>query len=154
MNREDRHMQETPADDGDRAAAGAVQPGNGADIAAGGTSDARRQILKAAAVGAPLILTFRASSAWAVSAGCLVEPGTLEIPGSIIRVDENGNPIPAQNPTPEQPYETIFVTQDPFGSAEDRIVDAGVDSDRLRALVYNQNIGETCVMSIVNGTAA
>lgn len=153
MNREDRHMQKTPADGGSDEIAAVVQPEGGADVT-GDTSEARRQILKAAAVGAPLILTFRASSAWAVSAGCLVEPGNLEIPGAIIRVDENGNPIPAQNPTPEEPYETIFVTQDPFGAASDRVVDATVDTDRLRALVYNQNIGETCVMSILNGTAA
>lgn len=153
MNGEDRHMQETSAGGGDHEAAGAARSGNGAERAPEGTSEARRQILKAAAVGAPLILTFRASSAWAVSAGCLVEPGTLDIPGAIVRVDEDGNPIPAQNPTPEQPYETIFVTQDPFGSAEDRIVDASTDTDRLRALVYNQNIGDTCVMSIMNGAA-
>lgn len=112
--------------------------------------EARRRLLKTGAVGAPLILTFRSTSAWAVSAGCLVEPGTLEIPGPIVLVDENGNPVPAQNPTPEQPYETIFVTQDPFGSETDRIVDASVDPQRLRALVYNQNIGESCAMSIMN----
>lgn len=112
--------------------------------------ESRRRLLKAGAVGAPLILTFRSTSAWAVSAGCLVEPGTLDIPGPIIRVDENGNPIPAQNPTPEEPYETIFVTQDPFGSETDRIVDASVDPERLRALVYNQNIGQSCAMSILN----
>lgn len=146
MNREDRHMQETPAGGGEHQSAAAAPEAR--------TDDARRQILKAAAVGAPLILTFRASSAWAVSAGCLVEPGDREIPGAIIRVDEEGNPIPAQNPTPEEPYETIFVTQDPFGSAEDRVVDGSVDTDRLRALVYNNNIGETCVMSILTGTTA
>lgn len=112
--------------------------------------ESRRRLLKAGAVGAPLILTFRSTSAWAVSAGCLVEPGTLDIPGAIPLVDENGNPVPAQNPTPEQPYETIYVTQDPFGEGDDRIVDATDDPQRLRALVYNQNIGASCVMSIMN----
>lgn len=108
----------------------------------------RRNLLKAGAIGVPLVLTFRSTSAWAVSAGCRVEPGTLEIPGNIVRVDQDGNPIPAQNPTPQQPYETIFVTQDPFGTDTDRLVDATVDLDRLRALVYNQNIGASCVASI------
>lgn len=126
---------------------GMVPPSPGADDQ---RCEARRRLLKAGAVGAPLILTFRSTSAWAVSAGCLVEPGTLAIPGPIPLVDENGNPVPAQNPIPDQPYETIYVTQDPFGSETDRIVDSSVDPERLRSLVYNQNIGQSCAMSIMN----
>jgi len=100
----------------------------------------RRNLLKAGAVGAPLILTFRSTSAWAVSAGCLIQPGDQPIPGSIIAVDENFQPIPDG-----EGYETIFITQD-----VNDIADGAIDRDRLRALVYNNNIGITCLQSITD----
>jgi len=100
----------------------------------------RRNLLKAGAVGAPLILTFRSTSAWAVSAGCLIQPGDQPIPGSITAVDENFQPIPDGDG-----YETIFITQD-----VNDIADGSVDRDRLRALVYNNNIGITCLQSITD----
>lgn len=112
----------------------------------------RRRLLVAGAIGAPLVLTFRSTSAWAISAGCIVKTGTHPIPGSIVRVDENLQPIPKiGGPTgPEwyQQYELITVTQDPNGSAASRIADKTTDLDRLRALVFNQNIGITCLQSI------
>lgn len=112
----------------------------------------RRRLLVAGAVGAPLVLTFRSTSAWAVSAGCIVKAGTHPIPGAIIRVDENFQPIPkiggATGPEWDQQYELIMVSQDPSGSADMRIADGNTDIDRLRALVYNQNIGMTCLQSI------
>lgn len=112
----------------------------------------RRRLLVAGAVGAPLVLTFRSTSAWAISAGCIVKTGTHPIPGSIVRVDENLQPIPkiggATGPEWYQQYELITVTQDPNGSAASRIADKTTDLDRLRALVFNQNIGITCLQSI------
>lgn len=101
----------------------------------------RRNLLKAGAVGAPLILTFRSTSAWAVSAGCLIQPGDQQVPGSITAVDENFQPIPDGN----DGYETIFITQD-----VNDVADGTVDRDRLRALVYNNNIGMTCLQSITD----
>lgn len=102
----------------------------------------RRNLLKAGAVGAPLILTFRSTSAWALSAGCLIQVGDEPIPGAITAVDENFQPIPDG----DGGYETIFVTQN-----VNDLADAGVDRNRLRALVYNNNIGITCLQSITNG---
>lgn len=161
----------------------------------------RRRILRMGAVGAPVVLTFRGTSAWAVSAGCLVKEGMHPIPGQIIRVDENFQPIPkaglagmSESGMSEpgvcgnngyqygndgknkdkgnagcnndygnsgntgnnsglawyEQYETVFVTQDPFGAAKDRVVDRTTDIDGLRALVYNGNIGMTCLASIQN----
>lgn len=101
----------------------------------------RRNLLKTGAVGAPLVLTFKSSSAWAVSAGCLVQNGDLPIPGEIIAVDENFEPIPDGN----DGYQTIFISE----SVND-IADGSLDRDRLRALVYNTNIGITCLQSITD----
>lgn len=155
----------------------------------------RRRILRAGLIGAPVVLTFRGTSAWAVSAGCLVKEGTHPIPGQIIRVDENFQPIPKPGVDVGQSnnnqncgnngnhygnggknkdkgnatcngngngnnnnsnsnlawydqYETVFVTQDPFGAAADRVADRNTDINGLRALVYNGNIGITCLASI------
>ncbi|RMF08806.1 MAG: hypothetical protein D6763_09195 [Alphaproteobacteria bacterium] len=101
----------------------------------------RRSLLKAGAVGAPLALTFKSSSAWAVSAGCLIQNGDLAIPGEIVAVDENFQPIP----NGDDGYQTIFVSQSP-----NDIADGKIDRDRLRALVYNNNIGMTCLQSITD----
>ncbi|MDA5193620.1 hypothetical protein [Govanella unica] len=165
--------------------------------------DMRRRLLRLGAVGAPVVLTFRSTSAWALSSGCLVKDGTLPIPGQLIRVDENFQPIPkagitaagnngnsgncGNNGNPNgnngngkgkgntngngnngnngscgnngngpgsselawyDQYETVFVTQDPHGSAGDRVADRNTDINGLRALVYNGNIGTTCLQSI------
>lgn len=113
----------------------------------------RRRLLVTGAIAAPVILTFRSTSAWAVSAGCLVQNGTLPIPGAIIRVDENLVPIPkiggATGDEWYEQYEVIQVLQDPGGAGNQRVVNGSTDIDRLRALVFNQNIGATCLQSIV-----
>ncbi len=101
----------------------------------------RRNLLKAGAVAAPLILTFRSSSAWAISAGCLIQQGNLPIPGEITAVDENFQPISDGN----NGYQTINITQ-----SVNEVADGSVDRDSLRALVYNTNIGMTCLQSITN----
>lgn len=112
--------------------------------------ETRRRLLKIGAVGAPLILTFRSTSAWAVSAGCLIQQGDLPIPGAIIKVDENFEPIlkdgvdkPKQNDPWYENYQSIFISK---GSGD--VADGQLDSDSLRALVYNNNIGQTCLASI------
>lgn len=121
---------------------------------------ARRRLLKVGAVGAPLILTFRGTSAWAVSSGCIIGNGTKPIPGNITKVDTNMQPIPVQTTTtttttntrgrPQPPqnstpveYQTIFISEKVGDPAT-----ASIDNERLRALVYNNNIGQTCLMSI------
>lgn len=110
---------------------------------------ARRKFLKAGAVSAPLVLTFRSTSAWALSAGCLVEVGDRTVPGQLIAVDENFEPILKPGADPDEPgddkYETIFVTQ-----GVNDVADGNVDRDRLRALVYNNNIGISCLQSITD----
>ncbi len=129
----------------------------------------RRNLLKAGAIAAPVVMTFRASSAWAVSAGCLVQEGgrpldtnVLPTPRSLsqpliqatsadgrvftpvertdIPPDVDKNTLP-----PEQRYQMIIVTQTP-GTA----VTSSSNSQELAALVYNGNIGTSCYASIYN----
>ena len=118
--------------------------------AANDAREARRRLLKVGAVGAPLILTFRSTSAWAVSAGCLIQQGDLPLPGAIVKVDENFEPLlkegvdkPKKNDPWYENYQSIFVSK---GAGD--VADGQLDSDSLRALVYNNNIGQTCLASI------
>lgn len=113
--------------------------------------ESRRRLLKAGVVGAPLILTFRSTSAWAVSSGCLIQNGDKPIPGRIKKVDANGNPIlkdglnkPKDNKPWYENYESVYISEDVGSPAT-----AELDIDRLRALVYNNNIGQTCLTSIL-----
>lgn len=139
---------------------------------------ARRRLLKLGAASAPLVLTFKPSSAWAVSAGCILHEGKRETPGKIYKVDgylrrmvrhDNGisykfrygrwmywfngnrrwgrgyydlNKGPYRN---RRHYQEIYMNKGP-GS----VVQAGnVNHTKLRALVYNDNVGWSCVSSIV-----
>lgn len=112
----------------------------------------RRRILIAGAVAGPAVMTFRSTSAWAVSAGCIIQTGDLPLPGAIIRVDPEGRPVPkiggATGEEWFEKYELIQISQDPSGSSSQRVVDGSVDVERLQALVYNRNIGITCLLSI------
>ncbi|MDA5193618.1 hypothetical protein [Govanella unica] len=107
----------------------------------------RRRLLVAGGIGAPLVLTFRSTSAWALSTGCIVgASGQLPIPGAIIAVDQSGAPIPNPNSSgPGDQYLLIQVAQSP-GDA----VTTTTDPNVLRALVYNNNIGITCLQSIMS----
>jgi hypothetical protein len=115
--------------------------------------ESRRRLLKAGAVGAPLILTFRSTSAWAVSAGCLIKNGDKPIPGYIPKVNEQGEPIlkdgltkPKEGKPWSDSYKSIYVSESVGDPATGQM-----EYDKLRALVYNNNIGETCLMSISGG---
>lgn len=140
---------------------------------------ARRRLLKLGAATAPLVLTFKPSSAWAVSAGCILHHGQRETPGDLYKVDNNmqrmvrdDNGIyyrftrgrwkywyqggkgwqrgyyeltkgPYRN---RRHYQEIYVNEGPGN-----VVHSGnVSHQKLRSLVYNDNVGWSCVSSIVN----
>ena len=139
---------------------------------------ARRRLLKLGAASAPLVLTFKPSSAWAVSAGCIMHEGKRETPGNLYKIDNrfrrmvrhdngltyrfrkgrwkywfNGNGqwrrgLYDLNRGPYRHwnhYQEIYMNKGP-GSE----VHAGnVNHQKLRALVYNDNVGWSCVSSII-----
>ncbi|WP_282606859.1 hypothetical protein [Pelagibius sp. Alg239-R121] len=136
---------------------------------------ARRRLLKLGAASAPLVLTFRPSSAWANSAGCLLQHGNLPIPGRIIKVDTYWRPIPdyygsgygyttydngsnsgysdsgynsgysydQSQYRRRVTYKTIRIRQ-----RVGHVADADMRHSKLRALVYNDNMGMSCLNSI------
>lgn len=130
---------------------------------------ARRRLLKLGAATAPLVLTFKPSSAWATSAGCVLYQGKMETPGEIVKVDSYFRPFRNDNgiryrkrqgqwfykfrgtwyhetkgPRANQRFKQIYVNKGPGD-----VVRAGnIDHNRLRALVYNDNMGFSCLSSI------
>lgn len=131
---------------------------------------ARRRLLKLGAASAPLVLTFKPSSAWATSAGCVLYQGKMETPGKIVKVDGYFRPLrnyngvhyyrrnngkwyynhrrrryhESEGPYANQRFQRIYVNKGPGD-----VVRAGnINHNRLRALVYNDNMGFSCLSSI------
>jgi len=130
------------------------QPAGAKPVGPDALRSSRRTLLKAGAVGAPLVLTFRSTSAWALSAGCLIEIGNMPIPGQIIAVDEEYKPL--ENPNwdgedEDTEFQKIYISRDPHGEGMEAVADGSLTQDELRAMVYNNNIGESCLVSIMEG---
>ncbi len=98
---------------------------------------ARRRLLQAGAVAAPLVITFRGNAALAQAipsgAGCVVGSGSQalqdpQVPESVI-VDQNGTPI----------TEGLVITDE-----------SGLSTDDLNYLVNNGNVSSSCSLSIMN----
>lgn len=131
---------------------------------------ARRRLLKLGAASAPLVLTFRPSSAWANSGGCILHGGNKYIPGEITKVNRYFQPVVNYNsgiqyyqyygqwwyraynrwyredegPYANRRYKKIYVNK----SAGEPVTADNISHSRLRALVYNDNMGLSCLSSI------
>lgn len=97
---------------------------------------ARRNLLKLGALAAPLVLTFKSSSAWALSGGCKLVTGTQPIPGTFTVS------VPPYNSTP------VIITQ-----SVDQIITSSTSltPDEARFLIDNGNMSLSCYASITMG---
>ena len=97
---------------------------------------ARRNLLKVGALAVPLVMTFKSSSAWALSGGCQLLDGTQPIPGTFTV------------PVPPYTSSTVIISQ----SVGDVITSSTVlTSDEARFLIDNGNLSQSCYASITLG---
>ena len=98
---------------------------------------ARRNLLKLGALAAPLVMTFKSSSAWALSGGCKLVDGTQPIPGTFVV------PVP---PYTASPVVINFSVGDIITSS------TPLTTDEARFLIDNGNLSTSCYASITMGT--
>lgn len=105
-------------------------------VTAGADRLARRKLLKIGALAAPLVMTFRSSSAWALSGGCKLVDGTKPIPGTFV--------------VPVPPYTSSPVVIN--NSVGDIVTSStSLTSDEARFLIDNGNMSLSCYASITMG---